>query len=206
VRFLFASLLLALCAGCSLVGARKVDHLATAQVSSDFDTYAIHRVGLLPVIGRELDVEHAALLQSALYTELSLGTPFEIVPLTGEDMEEVEHGQPYLRGRYQPDMVIGLARRYRFDAMLLVTVIDASFYSPLRLSMQVELIATETGAAIWSSAVQLDASSPRVQEAVEAFYDESGAVEAQDGQGWEIALLSPTLFARFGAWQIARLL
>jgi len=184
----------------------RVDHLAKAQVASDFDTYQIHRVGLMPVVGRSLDRDHADLLQSAFFTELSLQTPYEIVPLDSRDLEEVNQGEPYYRGRYDPKMVIDLGRRFRFDAMLIGTVIDYKFYSPLRLSLQLDLIATETGAAIWSSSVQLDASVERVQDAIEAFYKDSGAIAAEDGDGWEIALLSPQLFAQFGAWQIAKLL
>ncbi len=184
----------------------EVEHLARAQVASDFNTYKLHRVGLLPICGRDLDHDHAKMVQEAFYTELSLKTPFEVVPLDARDLEEVRQGESYIRGRYDPNMVIDLARRFRFDGMLIGTVIDHEFYTPLRLSVQMELVSTETGAAIWSSSVQLDASSSRVQEAIEAFYHDSAAVETADGDGWEIALLSPRLFAQFAAWQVARML
>lgn len=198
--------LLLLSSSCGTFVQQRVEHLAKAQVASDFESYPIHRVGLLPVIGRELDEAHAKLIQSAFYTELSLQTPYEVVPLDHHDLEEIHSGEPYIRGRYEPQMVIDLGRRFRFDAMFVGTVIEYSSYSPLRLSMQMDMIATETGASIWSSAVQLDSSSDRVRKAVKAFYLDSGAVDAEDGKGWELALLSPRLFAQFGAWQIAKLL
>lgn len=198
-------LILVLC-GCSSLTQKRVEHLATAQVAPDFETYEVHRVGLLPLLGRELDEEHALLLQSAFFTELSLQTPFEVVPLERRDLEDVNQIESYVRGRYEPAMVIALARRFRFDAMLVGTVVDYQYFSPQRLSVQMDLVASETGAAIWSSSVQLDASSPRVREAVEAFFRSNNAVESEDGEGWEIALLSPRLFAQFAAWQITRLL
>jgi len=184
----------------------QVEHLATAQVAPDFTSYEVHRVGLLPLLGRKLDGEQAQILQSAFYTEFSLQTPFEVIPLERGDLEEVNQANSYVQGRYEPKMVIELARRFRLDGMLIGTVVDYKFYHPQRLSLQMDLVASETGAAIWSSSVQLDATSPRVRQAIENYYRASDGVQSEDGQGWEIALLSPRLFAQFAAWQITRML
>lgn len=192
--------------GCIGVQGQRVEHLAVASVASDFNTYSIRRVGLLPMIGRTVDQEHAEILQSAFFTELSMQTPFEIVPLRAKDLEEIDHRESYLLGNYEPEMVISLARRFRFDAMFIGTVVDYQFYTPQQLSVEMELVATETGAAIWTGSIQLDGSSNRVRRSIQAFYSDSGAVESEDGEGWELALLSPRLFAQFAAWQIARML
>ncbi|MFT7485430.1 MAG: hypothetical protein ACI9F9_001280 [Candidatus Paceibacteria bacterium] len=197
---------LLLLTSCNSFTKKRVEHLAIGRVASDFDTYSIHRVGLMPVIGRGVDMEHAQILQSAFYTELSQQTSFEVVPLGPMDLEEINQTESYIRGSYEPEMIIEVAKRFRFDAMLVGTIVDYQFYSPQRLSVEMELVATETGAAIWSGSVQLDSTSRRVQDALEAFYADSGAVESADGSGWEIALLSPRLFAQFAAWQIAKLL
>jgi hypothetical protein len=203
-RFLLLGLLAL--GGCNTIFEKSVEHLAVASVASDFQTYSIHRVGLLPLIGRSVDEEHAQILQSAFFTELSMQTPFEIVPLRAKDLEEIDHRESYLLGNYQPEMVIDLARRYRFDAMFIGTVVDYQFYTPQQLSMEMELVATETGVAIWTGSIQLDGSSSRVRRSLKAFYSKSGAVESEDGEGWELALLSPRLFAQFAAWQIAKML
>jgi len=195
-----------LLSSCSMFAEQRVEHLATGRIASDFDSYEIHRVGLLPLLGRGVDREHSKVLQAAFFTELSQQTPFEIVPLDPVDLEEIDHPESYLRGNYDPEMIIELARRFRFDAMLVGTVVDFQYYSPQRLSVEMELVVTETGAAVWSSSVQLDSSSKRVQRALKNFYAGSGAIEAEDGNGWEIALLSPRLFSQFAAWQIARML
>jgi hypothetical protein len=205
VKFVTPFLLATLC-GCSVLSPQQVEHLATAQVTPDFETYTVHRVGLLPFKGRTLDFEHAEILQSAFYTEFSQQTPFEVVPLKHGDLEQVEQTESYVRGHFEPRMVIDLARRFRLDAVLVGTVVDYQYYSPQRLSVQMDLVASETGAAIWSSSVQLDASSSRVREALEAFFRSSDWVKTEDDEGWEIALLSPRLFAQFAAWQLAQLL
>lgn len=191
---------------CNSLSEQRVEHLATGRIAEDFNSYSIHRVGLLPILGRGADAQHAEILQAAFYTELSQQTPFDVIPLSQSDLEEVDYAESYVRGVYEPEMVIALARRFRFDAMFVGTVVDCSFYSPQRLSVEMELVATETGAAIWSSSVQLDSASSRVRKALRAFYLDSGAVMSMDGNGWELALLSPSLFAQFAAWQIATML
>jgi hypothetical protein len=183
-----------------------VQALARAQVTPDFATYQIRRVGLMPIAGRSLDAEQKSVLEGALFTEFSNTTNYEVVPLQREDLEELNLGTSYLRGHYDPQTVIEVARRFRLDGSFVVTVTDYQFYAPQRLSIQVDLVASETGAAIWSSSLHLDATVDSVQRAVQAFYENSGSMDNESGNGWEIALLSPRLFAQFACWQVARLL
>jgi hypothetical protein len=183
-----------------------VQALARAQVTPDFATYQIRRVGLMPIAGRSLDAEQKSVLEGALFTEFSNTTNYEVVPLRREDLEELNLGTSYLRGHYDPQTVIEVARRFRLDGSFVVTVTDYQFYAPQRLSIQVDLVASETGAAIWSSSLHLDATVDSVQRAVQAFYENSGSMDNESGNGWEIALLSPRLFAQFACWQVARLL
>jgi hypothetical protein len=201
---IFALGLLAL-ASCASTHA-PVEALARAQVTADFATYQIHRVGLLPIAGRSLDSEQKSVLEGALFTEFSNTTSYEVVPLQREDLEELNLGSSYLRGHYDPAAVIEIARRFRLDGAFVTTVTDYQFYAPQRLSVQVDLVASETGAAIWSSSLHLDATVDSVQRAVQAFYENSGSMDNESGNGWEIALLSPRLFAQFACWQLARLL
>lgn len=198
-------LLLPLCA-CSSLVEKRVDHLATAQVASDFDTYQVRRVGILPPLGRGFDLHQNEALQGIVFTEFSQQAPYEFVPLKQGDLEEVELNESYVRGRFEPSTVIELARRFHFDAMLVVTVIEGKIHDPQRLSLSADLVASETGAAIWSAAVSLDASSDRVRNALEAFYGPTGATDTEMGGGWELALHSPRMFAQFACWQLAQLL
>ncbi|MCZ6597398.1 MAG: hypothetical protein O7B99_07165 [Planctomycetota bacterium] len=179
--------------------------LASAQVVADFDTYSIHRVGMMPFEGVALSVDHAAALEQAFFTEISRSTPFELVALDARDLEEVRASEPYRRGWYRPETIIALSRRYSLDAILFPTATQVQFFPPQKFSAQLDLVVAETGLVIWSSAVHLDANDPHVREGLEAYY---GSVdeEWEGQQDWRVALLSPARFAQFAAYQVALLL
>jgi len=198
---LLAALALASTASCIAGGAREMPRLANAVVSSDFDSYGLRRVGLLPFTGRDVTETQGLDLQRALHTELAQSTPFELVLLDGIDLAELDASDPYRRGWYKPRTIIGLSQRYGLDGMLFGTVTQERFYSPQLLSLRVDLVSAETGLVIWSGSVNLDASDPRVLEGLKLYYGET-----DDDQSWRVALLSPERFARFAAFQIACLL
>jgi hypothetical protein len=206
LRRLVLALALAALGACASTTEQQVEHLATGSIASDFDTYELRRVGILPPIGRGFDVRQSTALQGILFTEFSQQAPYEFVPMHEWDLEEIDHEESYVRGRFEPAMVIELARRFQFDAMLVCTVVDARTHDPQRLSLAVDLVASETGAAIWSASVQLDASNDRTRRSLRAFYDRSEAMSTEHGAGWELALDSPSLFAQFACWQLACLL
>lgn len=187
--------------GCLLGNRPHLHRLANATVSSDFESYALRRVGLTPFVGRDLDPERALDLQRALHAELSQSTPFELVLLDPGDLAELESSDPYHRGWYSPRTIIGLSQRYNLDAVLFGTVSQERFFPPQLLSMQVDMVSAETGLVIWSAAVHLDASDQRVIEGLQVYY--ANELETED---WRVALLSPERFARFGAFQIACML
>lgn len=189
----------ALASGC-VSGPREVPVLATAQVAEDFETYRLRRIGLPPVEGELVDVEHALALQASLFAELSRTTPYELVALAPDDLAEVLASEPHRRGTYAPRTVAEIARRYRLDGLLFGTVTHQRYFPPQQLSVQVDLVAAETGLVIWSASVHLDATDPRVRAGLELW----GGGEV-DGT-WQVALLSPDRFARFAAWQIASVL
>jgi hypothetical protein len=196
-----AALLALLASACAATRPGRMPKLANAVVSQDFESYALRRVGLLPVDGRGLTEAQKLELQRALHGELAQSTPFEIVPLDGRDLAELELSEPHRRGWYQTRTIIGLTRRYSLDGLLFGTVTQERFYPPLQLSLSVDLVSSETGLVIWTGAVHLDAADPRVAEGLRTYYGSS-----DDPEGWRLALLSPERFARFAAFQIACLL
>ena len=188
--------------GC--LGTRSVPPLGTARMTSDFETYALRRVGLLPAAGPRLGADQAADLQAAFFAEFSAATDFEIVALTEEDLEAIPSMEPHRMGDYRPATILAVARRYRLDALLVPTVTDIQTHPPLRLGLAVDLVSTETGQALWAASIQLDASRAAVQESLRAWTArESG--ETTDA-AWELALISPRRFARFAAFQLASLI
>ena len=183
----------------------RMPALGSAQVASDFDTYALRRVGLMPFLGDGLSPEQSHALQLALYSEISRSTPYEVLLLEPRDLDEVEESQPYRRGWYSPRTIIELSKRYRLDGVLFGTVTQQRFYPPQILSLQADLVAAETGLVIWSASVHLDAADDRVIEGLHVFYGREED-ENEAAPGWELSLLSPERFARFAAFQLATLL
>lgn len=193
-------LLLVLCACVS--SGRLARDLATGQVATDYDSYRLQRVGLVPFGGDELSIDQAQVMQSAFFSEVSRRKRFEVVPLERADLEEIPESEPYRRGVYKPQSVIDLSRRYNLDAVLVGTVTDFQSFPPLRLSVQVDMVASETGLVIWSSSVHLDARDQRVKNSIKTLYSDP----REEGSSWEITLLSPSLFAQFAAYEISQLL
>lgn len=192
---------LALASACIAPRRLEMPTLASAQVSNDFETYDLRRIGLLPVAGRDLTDAQRDELQLALLAELSQSTPYEIVLLDGEDLDEIEESEPYRRGWYRPRTIIQLSRRYSLDAVLFGTVTQQRAFPPQVLALGVEMVSAETGLVIWSSSVHLDANDPRVVDGLKVFY-----ADRNDDRAWELSLLSPERFARFAAFQVACLL
>lgn len=181
---------------------RAVPLLGSAQVASDFDSYNVRRVGVMPFQGESVDLHRGRDLQLAFYSEFSRTTPFELMLLDQSDLEEVRGSEPHRRGWYHPTTIIETSRRYRLDAILFGTIVREQLFPPQELSAQVDMVAAETGLVIWSASAHVEAGDPRVREGLEILY-------GSDDEGtdpWELSLVSPTRFARFTAYQIASLL
>ena len=202
IQSLAASWVLALSASSCALFPSEIPMIASAQVASDFDTYHVARVGLMPFQGSDVDLERGDDLQLAFYSEFSRTTPFEVVLLENVDLDEVTGSEPYRRGWYHPTTIIEVSRRYNLDAVMFGTVVREQFFPPQELSVQVDMVAAETGLVIWSSSAHLSAGDERVQEGLKIYYDG----ELAGSPGWELSLVSPTRFARFAAFQIASLL
>ena len=192
--------LLALSPGCFILGSAPEISLAQARVSTDFETYEIRRVGFLPFQGRNIAIKRSGEIQRAFHSELSQSTPFEIVLFGERELSELTPSHPYLRGAYDPRTIIALSRRHNLDAIFFGTVTQARFFPPQVLSVQLDLVAAETGLVVWSGSVHLDGDDPRVAEGLQVYY---GGV---DDEAWQVALISPERFARFAAFQMACLL
>ena len=201
---------LALCcalAACTSAPTREDAQLfATARVVTDFESYDLHRVGLLPLVGQEVWSEQSEPVQSGFLGELSRTTPFEVVHLGKGDLAEIPGSDPYRRGWYDPRTIIALAKRYQLDAVFVGTLADAQFFAPQRLAVQLDLVACETGAAIWSGSVHLDASDASVRDSLLIWATDASDAEYRGSEPSDLALLSPRRFARFAAWQLSQLL
>jgi len=205
-RFTTLALCCALAACTSAPTKQDAELFATARVVTDFESYDMRRVGLLPLLGQEMQSSQSEPVQSGFLSELSRTTPFEVVQLGQEDLAEIPGSDPYRRGWYDPRTIIALAKRYQLDAVFVGTLADAQFFAPQRLAVQLDLVACETGAAVWSGAVHLDAADADVRDSLMIWASDSEASEFRGSEPSDLALLSPRRFARFAAWQLSQLL
>ncbi|HED66830.1 MAG TPA: hypothetical protein ENJ09_14895 [Planctomycetes bacterium] len=192
---------LSMAASCLAPAPKPIPRLANAEVTSDFHSYDLRRVGLLPFEGRTIEPGEALELQRSFLSEVERATPYEIVLLNEKDLEMIDSASPHRRGWYDSRTIIELSRRYNLDALMFGTVTEERFFPPQVLSLSVDLVSAETGLVIWTSSVHLDASDPRVRTGLQAYYGTE-----EDESAWRLALLSPERFSRFAAYQIAAML
>lgn len=176
--------------------------LATSHVAPDLATYSLARVGVPPLQAPDVDAANRLALQGALVAELARVMPYELVPLDEADLVEVHAHDAHRRGRHDARAVLEVARRYRLDGLVLATVTHYQPYPPQSLGLEVELVAIETGATLWSSSLQLDAADARVRARLERWH----AGHKSDGgnrESVQLTLVSPERFARFAAAEVA---
>jgi len=196
----FAALAALLVGGC-MAPAVQVPELASSQIAPDFASYTLRRVGLLPFTGEGLSGEESRHLQASFFAEASTVAPFEIVPLDPSDVAEIPTSDPYRRGVYKPRTIIDVARRFNLDAVFIGTVTDRNLFSPPRIGMQLDMVASETGMVIWNSAVYLDGSQQQVRKNVEIW---AGVGQSDlESIDWRLCLLSPRRFAQFATYHLA---
>lgn len=176
--------------------------MASPMQATDYFTYPLRRVGIVPVMGMEYGPEVNRDLHDALLAEFSSVAPFEIVRITPQDVSRIPSMNAWSRGWYRPDTILTLASKHSLDGLLIVTVTDRQPYPPQRLGLTVDLVAAETGMTLWSSTLYLDASKARVRGAMEAWSKEF--VGDLSEYSWESMLVSPKRFARFGSYELAR--
>ncbi|MCP3914777.1 MAG: hypothetical protein GY711_04355 [bacterium] len=182
---------------------QSVSPIGSAHVVSDFDSYTIDRVGLVPVAGTNLDLERSSDLQAALLAEFSMATRYEVVELKAGDLAEIPPMEAHRRGWYRGHTIRGIAKRFQLDALLIATLTDEQVFPPQRLGVQVDLVSCETGQTIWAASVHLDAASADTRKSLEIWA--KGQLGDLNENGWELVLISPRRFARFAAYQLAQL-
>jgi hypothetical protein len=187
---------------CSSLPTQEVPLLATGRITSDFASYSIRRVGLLPI---RTDGEDGAVdgdLEQSFHAELVAATGYEVIKLSQHDLLECDALQPYRRGSYSAETLLELRRRFLLDAVAVGVVSNRRVVPPQRLGAQFDLISCETGATLWSSRILLDAADVKTRDALVIWSEDH--TDTIDGA--ELVLLSPRRFARFAAWQVMQLL
>lgn len=193
--------LVALASACRTSNAGS--ELARFHAATDLATYRLTRVAVLPFSG-DVDPERAALLAEAFAGAFSRRAEFEVRVLSARDLDGIPDAATFERGWTRPETVIALGKRFGLDAVVVGDVRRAQWFPPQRLDVTVELVAIETGASIWTGAIEVDAGDQRARGALKDWYAHDRANAGERGPGWELCLISPRLLAEFTAQVLAR--
>lgn len=188
--------------GCALFETKATPLLATGRITSDFQSYSLRRVGLLPFATTPDDNTGDEALEDAFHAELVVATGYEVIPLRADDLLESRGLEPHRRGAYPAATLLELRRRFLLDAVAVGVVTTRRVVPPQRLGVQFDLVSCETGATLWSANILIDASDADTRAALGKW----AAAHTELTGGADLALLSPRRFARFAAWQIMQLL
>lgn len=183
----------------------SVPTMGSAQIVSDFESYSIRRVGFLPfqpLHAAQLAAQDVGSIETSFHAEFSAGTPYDIVPLSKDDLSEIAQLEPFRKGAYAPEAILAIRDRYRLDALLVGSVTARQVTPPLVLGAQLDLISCETGQTVWSADILLDSSIAETREALGIWASE----ELGEEHAARMAMISPRKFAHFAAYQMARLL
>lgn len=189
--------------GCQVSG--TVPMMGSAKITTDFDSYTLTRVGVLPFSELNKDpmaAHEVGAIETSFHSEFAAATPYDLVPLRSQDLAEVLPPNPFREGWYAPATLRTLRDRFRLDAILVGTITSRRVVTPQVLGVQLDLVSCETGQTIWSADLQLDASNEATREALETW----ARHQLGEEHGAQMALLSPKKFASFAAFQMARLL
>ena len=184
---------------CGCVIAPDPRPLATATIVSNFQTYSIRRVGLLRLHD---DALHRAMDRAVRieFLEASdyLLAPTYSVALSAEALPGRGGGVTFSLDSLPPQVLEGL------DGLLIPQIIESKTSAPQRLELRLDLIACETGLAIWSATAWVDSTSDEVRRRIRGWQAQlPGSV--QDGDPG-LVLQSPERLVRFAVRQLAGLL
>lgn len=191
--------------GCASM--ESASELGRFERASDLATFHIARVGVLPFQGANMSRDEASELASMFASAFAREAHVEARPLGEHDLEEVPQGETFRRGWTPPAVSIALARRFELDAIVVGAVRRAQWFPPLRVDLDVDLIAVETGLPVWTGSIELDAGDGRVRNAMKRWIERERKGRdgsGQRGESFELYLISRRLFVEFAVTQLAR--
>ncbi len=160
------------------------------------------RVVFLPLdteVGHE---SYARQLQALVRTAMVGEAPFEIVPVSQEDLRDVDFRITRERGVYRSEDLIRLAGRFGTDGVLFGVLTHFRAAPSVSLGLRITLLDCRTGEVGWASDFVLDAEDVRVDQDVRNFVEVS-LRETPSLMGHERVLISPRLFGAYTASRLA---
>ena len=160
----------------------------------------MRRVAMLPLAGGRFSSEALRDVSAAFHSELSRKTLFEVVPVTGAELESI-CGQRQLSSveNIPAELLHTLHERLGVDGVLFTDITHFSPYRPVAIGVRAKLVDAGSGAIAWACDVVFDSGQPAVAETARSFqrkFSDPHRALADDGGS---VLLSPARFAKFAA-------
>ena len=160
----------------------------------------MRRVAMLPLAGGRFSAETLRDVTAAFQSELSRKTLFEVVPVSGADLEAICGQRQLCSVEHIPSEVLrALQDRFGAEGVLFTDITHFSPYRPVAIGVRAKLVDAGSGAIAWACDVVLDSGQPAVAETARKFqrkFSDPHRALADDGGS---VLISPARFAKFAA-------
>ena len=160
----------------------------------------MRRVAMLPLSGGQVTPEALRDITTAFHAELSKKALFEVVPVTGAELEAICGQRQLSSVEPLPAHVLdSLRERLGAEGVLFTDITHLHAYRPISIGVRVKLVDISSGAISWASDCVYDSGHPATAENARQFqrqFSDPHRVIRDDGGS---ALISPARFAKFVA-------
>ncbi len=160
----------------------------------------MRRVAMLPLAGGRFSAEALRDVSAAFHSELSRKTLFEVVQVSGADLETIcGHRQLSSVEQIPSEVLRSLQERFGVEGILFTDITSFNPYRPVAIGVRAKLVDACSGAITWACDIVFDSGQPAVAETARKFqrkFSDPHRALADDGGS---VLLSPARFAKFVA-------
>ena len=160
----------------------------------------MRRVAMLPLAGGRFSSDALRDVTAAFQGELSKKTLFEVVPVSGADLEAICGQRELSSVEHIPaELLHTLHERFGAEGVLFTDITHFNPYRPVAIGVRAKLVDTGSGAISWACDIVFDSGQPAVAETARTFqrkFSDPHRALADDGGS---VLISPARFAKFVA-------
>lgn len=160
----------------------------------------MRRVAMLPLSGGQVTPEALRDITAAFHAELSKKALFEVVPISGSELEAM-CGQRQLSSVVPlPAQVLDAVReKYGAEGVLFTDITHLHAYRPIAIGVRAKLVDAGSGAISWASDCVYDSGHPAVAENARLFQRQFSDPHRSIPDDGGSVLISPSRFAKYVA-------
>ena len=160
----------------------------------------MRRVAMLPLSGGQVTPEALRDISAAFHAELSKKALFEVVPISGSELEAMCGQRQLSSVAPLPAQVLeSLREKYGAEGVLFTDITHLHAYRPIAIGVRAKLVDAGSGAISWASDCVYDSGHPAVAENARQFQRQHSDPHRSIPDDGGSVLLSPSRFAKFVA-------